>query len=124
MQLVGPNAWGPPRDRTSAIQLLRRTVELGVNFFNSANVYGPHAANDLLAAALHPYTGLVIGNKIGPTRGADGSWGLDLRPECLRKELQESLRRLRVDVAELTILRADGDLPHSQAEVPWEDAVG
>jgi aryl-alcohol dehydrogenase-like predicted oxidoreductase len=87
MQLVGPNAWDPPQDRASAIQLLRRSVELGINFFSSANVYGPHAANDLLAAALHPYTDLVIGNKIGTTRDADGNWGLDLRPESLRKEL-------------------------------------
>jgi aryl-alcohol dehydrogenase-like predicted oxidoreductase len=124
MQLVGPNAWGAPQDRAGALRLLRHTAELGINFFNSANVYGPHVANDLLAQALHPYSDVVIGNKIGPTRGPDGSWGLDPSPASLRQQLQDYLRRLKLDTAELIILRADGDLPDAHNVVPWEDSVG
>ena len=122
MQLLGPAGFGPPPDRPHAIHVLRRAAALGITYINSANAYGPHHANDLIAAALHPYGEIVIGNKIGPTRGADGSFGLDLRPESLRRALQEALRHLQLEVAELAILRADGDLPAKSA-VPWEEAV-
>jgi aryl-alcohol dehydrogenase-like predicted oxidoreductase len=111
-------------DRDGAIRLLRRTAELGINYFSSANAYGPHVANELVAEALYPYADLVIGNKIGPTRGEDGSWKLDTKPESLKRHLQESLRRLKLDVADLSILRSDGDFSPYHNEVPWEDSVG
>jgi aryl-alcohol dehydrogenase-like predicted oxidoreductase len=125
LKLLGPYGFGPPPDRDGAIRLLRRAVDLGVTYFNSANPYGPHHANDLIAEALHPYRDIVIGNKIGPTRGPDGSFGLDQRPESLERELHESLRRLLVEASELSILRSDGDHAHARKnEVPWEEAVG
>lgn len=123
IRLPGDRVLGPPADHEGAIRVLRRAVDLGVNYVNSANAYGPHVSNDLIAEALHPYRDVIIGNKIGPTRDAEGSWGVNLRPEYLRQELEESLRHLKVAASELTILRGDGDLP-DKSDVPWEEAVG
>src|SRR5690242_18547462 len=84
MQLPGPRVWGPPRDRASALAVLRRAVDLGVNHFDTAQYYGPDVANELIHAALHPYPEhLVFVTKVGAERDAEGGWLPAQRPEQL-----------------------------------------
>lgn len=119
MQLPGAGVWGPPRDRDAAIAVLRRAVELGVTFFDTADSYGPEVAEDLLREALHPYADdIVIATKAGLTRQGPGVWTPVGRPAYLRQQAELSLRRLgleRIDLFQLH--RVDG-------EVPLEDQVG
>ncbi|WP_366927612.1 aldo/keto reductase [Aeromicrobium sp.] len=119
MQLTGEGVWGWPDDRDEAIKVLRRSVELGVTFFDTADSYGPEVAEDLLREALHPYgDDVVIATKAGLTRQGPGVWTPVGRPAYLRQQAELSLRRLDVERIDLFQLhRIDPD-------VPLEDQVG
>lgn len=119
MQLPGEGVWGPPRDRDAAIAVLRRTVELGVNFFDTADSYGPEVAEDLLREALHPYADdVVIATKAGLTRQGPNVWTPVGRPAYLRQQAELSLRRLNLDTIDLF------QLHRIDSQVPLEDQVG
>jgi pyridoxine 4-dehydrogenase len=114
MRLPGKDVWGPPEDPARAKKVLRRVVELGINFIDTAWFYGPLVANELIAEVLHPYPrDLVIATKLGGKRLPDKSWASALRPEELRKGAEEDLRTLkreRLDVVHLRY-RAGVDVP-------------
>jgi len=98
MRLTGEGIWGPPKDRNKALAVLRRAVELGVNFIDTADSYGPHISEELIAEALYPYpAGLVIATKGGWNRPGPNQWTHDASPEHLRKAVEGSLKRLRLD---------------------------
>src|SRR3954454_4954713 len=98
MQLTGKGIWGPPEDHDECIRVLRRAVELDVTFIDTANSYGPHVSEELIAEALHPYPdGLVIATKGGLVRPGPNVWDPDGRPEHLRPECDGSLKRLRLE---------------------------
>src|SRR5580693_364932 len=98
MRITGEGIWGPPRDRDEAIRVLRRAVELGVDFIDTADSYGPFVSEDLIAEALHPYPdGLVIATKGGLTRSGPERWEAVGRAEYLRQCVEMSLRRLKID---------------------------
>jgi aryl-alcohol dehydrogenase-like predicted oxidoreductase len=111
MQLPGRGVLGPPRDRATALAVLRRAVELGVNHIDTAQFYGPDVANELIHAALHPYPeDLVLVSKVGAERDANGGWTPAQRPEQLRAGVQDNLRSLaveRLDVVNLRLLDRD-----------------
>lgn len=113
MQLTGKGVWGPPRDHAEALRVLRRAVELGVDFIDTADSYGPYVSEELIAEALHPYpAGLVIATKAGLVRTGPGEWHPLGRPEYLRQECEMSLRRLKVDRIDLFQLhRIDPQVP-------------
>jgi pyridoxine 4-dehydrogenase len=107
MRLTGSGVWGPPPDRAGALRVLRRAVELGVNFIDTADSYGPNVSEEIIAEALHPYpAGLVIATKGGLTRSGPSNWGRDGHPEHLRAACEGSLRRLRVARIDLYQLHA------------------
>jgi pyridoxine 4-dehydrogenase len=116
MQLTGKGVWGPPRDRAECLAVLRRAVELGVNLIDTAESYGPHTSEELIAEALHPYPkDLVIATKGGFDRSGPGRWEVNGRPERLREELNGSLKRLhleRIDVWQLH--RIDSKVPEGE----------
>lgn len=122
MQLPGPGVWGPPTDHDAAVAVLRRSVEVGIDFIDTADSYGPYVAEDLIAEALYPYPeNLVIATKAGLTRFGpiDGKpWPRLGRPEYLRQEAEMSLRRLRLDRIDLF------QLHRIDPKVPFEDQVG
>ena|SRR5690349_5798187 len=122
MRLTGPGIWGPPKDRSEAIRVLQRAVELGVNFIDTADSYGPHVSEELIAEALHPYPGLVIATKGGLERPGPDRWVENGRPDYLRRQLEASLRRLKVDRIDLWQLhRIDRKVPaEEQFEVMRE----
>src|SRR5580765_7168797 len=98
MRLTGEGIWGPPKDRKGAIAVLRRAVELGINFIDTADSYGPHANEELIAEALFPYpAGVVIATKGGWNRPGPNQWTHDATPSHLREAVEGSLKRLRVD---------------------------
>jgi aryl-alcohol dehydrogenase-like predicted oxidoreductase len=98
MQLPGPGVWGPPRDRDTAVAVLRRAVELGVDHIDTAQYYGPDVANELIRAALHPYPDeLVLVSKVGAERDAQGGWNPAQRPEQLRAGVEANLRSLAIE---------------------------
>lgn len=98
MRLTGEDFWGEPKDRDGAIKLLRRAMELGVNFFDTADFYGPGVTNRLLADALYPYPAdLIIATKVGTQRGADKSWLPYGKPEDLRKSVENNLKELKLE---------------------------
>jgi pyridoxine 4-dehydrogenase len=119
MRLTGPGIWGPPKDKQESIAVLRRAVELGVNFIDTADSYGPNVSEELIAEALYPYPqGLVIATKGGLLRPGPGIWNRDGRPEHLREALEGSLRRLRLERIDIyQYHRVDPN-------VPLEDSVG
>ena len=111
--------WGEPSDRAKALKVLRRAVELGVNFFDTAESYGPHTSEILIAEALHPYPkGFVIGTKCGIARPSAGRWDADGRPEKLKKDLEGSLKRLRLERIDLYQLHT------VDPKVPLEVSLG
>jgi aryl-alcohol dehydrogenase-like predicted oxidoreductase len=98
MRLTGPGIWGPPKDRSAALAVLRRAVELGVNFIDTADSYGPHVSEELIAEALHPYpSDLVIATKSGWERPGPNQWTHNATPGHLRKAVEGSLKRLRLE---------------------------
>jgi len=98
MRLTGEGIWGPPKDRKGAIAVLRRAVELGVNFIDTADSYGPHISEELIAEALYPYpANLVIATKGGWRRPGPNQWTHDATPAHLREAVEGSLRRLRLE---------------------------
>jgi aryl-alcohol dehydrogenase-like predicted oxidoreductase len=119
MRITGQGVWGPPPDESEATALLRRVVDRGVSFIDTADSYGPEISETLIAKALCPYpAGLVIASKGGLTRPGPGYWDVDCRPEHLRRACAGSLRRLRVERIDLYQLHA---VDH---RVPIEDSVG
>src|SRR6266545_354681 len=113
MRITGPGIWGAPGDHTEAIATLRRSLDLGVNLIDTAESYGPHVSEALIAEALHPYpAGLVIATKGGLDRPGPHQWHPNGRPERLREELEGSLRRLRLERIDLYQLhRIDPAVP-------------
>jgi pyridoxine 4-dehydrogenase len=98
MRLTGEGIWGPPTDRKRALGVLRRAVELDINFIDTADSYGPHVSEELIAEALFPYpAGLVIATKGGWNRPGPNQWTHDATPAHLRKAVEGSLKRLRLD---------------------------
>jgi pyridoxine 4-dehydrogenase len=119
MRITGQGIWGPPRDESAAIALLRRVVDKGVTFIDTADSYGPGISEMLIAKALYPYpAGLVVATKGGLTRPGADRWVADCRPEHLRRACADSLRRLRIERIELYQLHA---VDH---RIPIEDSVG
>jgi aryl-alcohol dehydrogenase-like predicted oxidoreductase len=113
MRLTGPGVWGPPSDRDEALRVLRRCVDLGVTFIDTADSYGPHVSEALVAEALHPYpAGLVVATKGGFERPGPNRWVANGRPDYLRAQCEASLRRLRVERIDLWQLhRVDPKVP-------------
>src|SRR6266567_4180136 len=98
MRITGAGIWGPPKDREAALAVLRKAVELGVNFIDTADSYGPNTSEELIAEALSPYPkDLVIATKGGWVRPGPGHWSHDASPAHLRKAVEGSLKRLRLD---------------------------
>jgi len=98
MRLTGEGIWGPPKDRKRALAVLQRAVELGVNFIDTADSYGPHVSEELIAEALFPYPkDLVIATKGGWNRPGPNQWTHDATPSHLREAVEGSLKRLRLD---------------------------
>jgi pyridoxine 4-dehydrogenase len=117
MRITGRGIWGPPRDREQAKAALRQAVELGVNFIDTADSYGPEVSEELIAETLHPYPDdLVIATKGGLVRPGPGRWEPDGRPEHLREACEGSLRRLRLDQIPLYQLhRPDPRVPVAES---------
>jgi pyridoxine 4-dehydrogenase len=112
MRLTGNGVWGPPADRDECVRVLRRAVDLGVNFIDTADSYGPYISEDIIHEALHPYDGLVIATKAGLLRTGPDIWIPLGNPAYLRQELEMSLRRLGVDTIDLFQLhRVDRTFP-------------
>lgn len=102
MRITGEGIWGPPADRAESIRVLRRAVELGVDFIDTADSYGPNVSEELIAEALHPYAkGLVIGTKGGLLRTGPNQWPIDANPKHLEEVLHGSLKRLKLDQIDL-----------------------
>jgi pyridoxine 4-dehydrogenase len=114
MRITGRGVWGEPADRDAAIGVLRRAVELGVDFIDTADSYGPFVSEELICEALHPYDSVTIATKGGLTRSGPDQWGTVGRPEYLRQCVEMSLRRLRLDTIDLYQLhRIDPQIPAS-----------
>ena len=116
MRITGSGVWGSPADRKEALAVLRRAIDLGVNLIDTAESYGPHVSEELIAEALHPYPGdLVIATKGGLDRPGPNQWVPNGKPERLREELEGSLKRLRRDRIDLWQLhRIDPGVPEEK----------
>lgn len=119
MRITGEGIWGEPADRAEAIRVLRRAVELGINFIDTADSYGPNVSEEIIAEALHPYpAGLVIATKGGFMRPGPDQWVENGKPEHLRSACEGSLRRLRLERIDLY------QLHRIDPKVPAEDQLG
>jgi aryl-alcohol dehydrogenase-like predicted oxidoreductase len=119
MRITGPGVWGPPKDPEQAKRVLRRAIDLGVNFIDTADSYGPGDSEDLIREALYPYPeGLVIATKAGLTRQGPDQWAPVGRPEYLRQQAEMSLRRLKLQRIELF------QLHRIDPKVPMEESLG
>ncbi len=119
MQLTGSGVWGEPADRGECLRVLRRAVELGIDFIDTADAYGPFVSEQLIREALHPYPeGLVIATKAGLTRQGPGRWTPVGRPAYLRQQVELSLRHLGLERIDLL------QLHRIDPEVPLEDQLG
>lgn len=119
MQLTGQGVWGDPKDPDEAVRVLRRAIELGVNFIDTADSYGPFVSEQLIKRALHPYADdLVIATKAGLTRHGPGIWRPVGRPEYLRQQAELSLRHLGLERIDLF------QLHRIDPQVPLEDSIG
>jgi pyridoxine 4-dehydrogenase len=124
MRITGDGIWGPPRDHDEAIAVLQRAVELGVDFIDTADSYGPAVSEELIAEALSPYGGVRIATKAGLTRTGPGEWHPVGRPEYLKQQLEMSLRRLGVDVIDLWQLhRIDPQVPRDEQFGTLKEAI-
>src|SRR5580700_9599641 len=119
MRITGDGVWGEPADRAEAIRVLQRAVELGINFIDTADSYGPHISEEIIAQALHPYpANLVIATKAGFDRPGPNRWVENGKPEHLRSACEGSLRRLRLDRIDVY------QLHRIDPKVPAEDQLG
>ncbi|RKH13048.1 oxidoreductase [Corallococcus sp. CA053C] len=119
MQLTGPGIWGPPKDRAEAVRVLRRALELGVDFIDTADSYGPYYSEEIIAEALHPYAkGVVVATKAGLVRTGPGEWHPVGAPKYLRQQLEMSLRRLKLERIDLY------QLHRIDPKVPVEESLG
>src|SRR5216683_422822 len=119
MRITGDGIWGEPVGRAEAVRVLRRAVELGINFIDTADSYGPGVSEEIIAEALHPYpNGLVIATKGGYVRPGPNRWVENGKPEHLRSACEASLRRLRLDRIDLY------QLHRIDPKVPTEDQLG
>ncbi len=119
MRITGDGIWGPPRDHDEAIRVLKRCLDLGINFIDTADSYGPYVSEELIAEALHPYTdGLVIATKGGLLRTGPNQWPVDGSRKHLEEALHGSLKRLKVDCIDLYQLHRFDD------KVPAEEFLG
>ncbi|HEV9035446.1 MAG TPA: aldo/keto reductase [Puia sp.] len=116
MRITGQGIWGPPKDHDEAIRVLRRAVELGVNFIDTADSYGPDVSEELIAEALYPYPkGLVIATKGGFLRSGPNQWHINSSPDHLKEALEGSLARLRLDRIDVYQLhRIDPTVPFEE----------
>ncbi len=116
MQLAGPGAFGPPKDRGAAIAVLREAVASGVNHIDTSDFYGPHVTNRIIREALHPYPDdLVIVTKVGAIRGDDGSWLPAIEPDDIARGVHDNLRNLGLDTLDVVNMRIAGKI-HAPAE--------
>jgi len=123
MQLAGPGVFGPPKDRTAAVAVLREAVSRGVNHIDTSDFYGPHVTNQIIREALHPYPDdLVIVTKISARRGADASWIPAMSPPELTQAVHDNLRNLGIDAIEVVNFRSMFDA-HGPAEGSIEPQV-
>ena len=119
MRITGQGAWGEPSDVPAVLRLLRRAVERGVTFIDTADAYGPQISENLIAQALHPYPrGLVIATKGGLVRPGPQAWNRDGRPGHLRQACEGSLKRLKMDCIDVYQLHSP------DPQVPLEDSIG
>lgn len=118
MRITGPGYWGDPPDRGAAVAVLRRAVDLGAQFIDTADSYGPFVSEELIAEALYPYTGVTIATKGGLVRTGPGAWHAVGRPAYLRQCVEMSLRRLRLEQIGLY------QLHRIDPEVPLVDQLG
>ncbi len=117
MQLAGPGVFGPPKDRHTAISVLREALALGVNHIDTSDFYGPHVTNQIIREALHPYNDdLVIVTKIGARRDDKGAWLPAFSPAELKQAVHDNLRNLGVDVLDVVNLRVMPSEGHGPAE--------
>ncbi len=118
MRITGSGIWGPPADKAAALATLRRTVELDVNLIDTADSYGPHVSEELIAEALYPYpTGLVIATKGGWERPGPGQWTHNASPKHLTEALEGSLKRLRIDRIDIHQLHSPDNAVSFEASV-------
>jgi pyridoxine 4-dehydrogenase len=118
MRITGDGIWGPPKEPDAARAVLRRVPELGIDFVDTADSYGPEVSEELIAEVLHPYDGALIATKGGLERTGPGEWPRNGKPEHLKQACEDSLRRLKVDRIDLYQLHAPDE------NVPYEDSVG
>lgn len=119
MRITGEGIWGPPEDPDGAKQVLKRTLELGINLIDTADSYGPEVSEQLIADALYPYPDeLVIATKGGLRRTGPGEWPRDARPERLKECCERSLQRLRLERVDLYQLHSP------DPDVPYEESIG
>lgn len=113
MRITGKGIWGPPKDEDEAIRVLKRAIELGINFIDTADSYGPHISEELIAKALYPYPAdLVIGTKGGLLRTGPDQWPVNAHPDHLKEALEGSLKRLKLEQIDLYQLhRIDPNVP-------------
>ena len=113
MRITGEGIWGPPKDKAEAIRVLKRAVELGINFIDTADSYGPYISEELIAEALYPYPkDLAIATKGGLMRSGPNIWKVNAKPEHLKEALEGSLKRLKKEQIDLYQLhRIDNDVP-------------
>jgi pyridoxine 4-dehydrogenase len=106
MQLTGPMVWGEPKDRKTAIAVVREAISLGVNHIDTSDYYGPHVANQIIREAVHPYPkDLIIATKVGAKRGPDKSWPKALSPSELTSAIHDNLRNLGLEALDIVNLR-------------------
>jgi aryl-alcohol dehydrogenase-like predicted oxidoreductase len=116
MRITGEGIWGPPKDKEESIRVLKKAVELGINFIDTADSYGPNISEELIAEALHPYPkGLVIATKGGLLRTGPNQWPVNAHPDHLQQALEGSLKRLKLEQIDLY------QLHRVDPKVPFED---
>jgi len=115
MQITGPGVWGPPHDRKESLRLLKRLPELGIDFIDTADSYGPDVSEQLIREALHPYDGIIVATKAGFTRSGPNVWRVNCRPEYLIAQAHKSCRQLGVDqIALWQLHRIDSKVPRDE----------